>query len=496
MNKTFSIKTAGAAGQGIKSTGARLAMFLATHGFNVYNYHEYPSLIRGGHTTVQTIFSLDPVNAPILKLDVLIAFNIGSVDLHLSELNPGGILIYDDKMEAPKVEGGIKVVPAPLSDQVKCFDSIINILGDSEMAATFRLPSNSNKMVITGSVAISSAAIAAGLQFSAIYPMSPISGILDHLAKHQEKYGYVYKQPEDEIAAINMTIGASFAGARVMTATSGGGFCLMTEGYGLAGMTETPVVIILGMRPGPATGLPTWNEQGDLQFVLNAHQGDFPRIVLAAGDNEEAFNMTLKAFNLAERYTCPVVVLVDKNICEQEQSFPPFDYTGYQVEAVNRRLPGTGVHFVANSDEHDEEGFSTEDKDLRIKQMDKRMQKLEDCARNDMTQPQLIGPAAADLTIVSWGSCKGAILDAMKNFDRVNYLHLTWFSPFPSRTVGEILSKAKKILAIEQNYSGQMTRLIREKTGIEIKNKYLKYDGRMFFKEEVEEAINVSLRGE
>ena len=279
-----------------------------------------------------------------------------------------------------------------------------------------------------------------------------------------------------------------------MTATSGGGFCLMTEGYGLAGITETPIVIILGMRPGPATGLPTWNEQGDLQFVLNAHQGDFPRIVLAAGDSEEAFNLTLIAFNLAERYTCPVVVLVDKNICEHEQSFKPFEYAKYQIETPNRRLPGTGIHFVANSDEHDDEGFSTESAQIRVTQMKKRMDKLEVCAKNDMPSPQLVGPALADLTIVSWGSCKGAILDAMQSFPNVNFLHLTWFSPFPAQAVGEILAKAKNILAIEQNYSGQMTRLIREKTGIEIKNKLLKYDGRMFYREEIEEAINVSLR--
>jgi 2-oxoglutarate/2-oxoacid ferredoxin oxidoreductase subunit alpha len=158
------------------------------------------------------------------------------------------------------------------------------------------------------------------LQFAAIYPMSPISNILHTLAQHQMTYGYVYKQPEDEISAINMAIGASFAGARSMTATSGGGFCLMAEGYGLAGITETPLVIIEGMRGGPATGLPTWSSQGDLQFVLHAHQDEFPRIVLAAGDVEDAFYMTMEAFYIADKYQTPVVVLLDKNICDDEES--------------------------------------------------------------------------------------------------------------------------------------------------------------------------------
>ncbi|MEK7127904.1 MAG: hypothetical protein AAB838_04260 [Patescibacteria group bacterium] len=338
-------------------------------------------------------------------------------------------------------------------------------------------------MIINGNEAVAFGAIAAGLQFAAIYPMSPISGILEILAKYQEKFGYVYKQPEDEIAAINMAIGASYAGARSMTATSGGGFCLMTEGYGLAGMTETPLVIINGMRPGPATGLPTWSEQGDLQFVLNAGQGDFPKIVLAAGDVTEAFNLTLKAFNLADRYKTPVVLLIDKNICEGDQAVAPFDYSSYKIDHE------TTFPRRANSDEHDDEGFSTEESAERIKQMDKRMKKLVDCAKNDMPTPQLIGSENADLTIVSWGSCKGPIIDTMTEFTNVNYLHLTWFSPFPSDAVKTLLEKAKKVLAIEQNYSGQMCRLIREKTGFEIANKLLKYDGRMFYREEIIDKI-------
>jgi 2-oxoglutarate ferredoxin oxidoreductase subunit alpha len=456
VNKTYAILVGGAAGQGIKSTGVAVARHLAKAGFNVYTYSEYPSLIRGGHNTTQITFSKDPVNAPIKQVDLLIAFNKEAVEKHPC----------DSVLETNNI------------------DEILH-----KITEVFRLenpdPGRDDHFVVNGNEAVAYGAIAVGLQFAAIYPMSPISGIIDVLAKHQKKFGFIYRQPEDEIAAINMAIGASYAGARAMTATSGGGFCLMTEGFGLAGMTETPLVIVLGMRPGPATGLPTWSEQGDLQFVLNAHQGDFPRIVLAAGDVTEAFNLTLEAFNLADRYKTPVVLLLDKNLCEGDQSIILPDYSSYQIDHENT-LPKR-----ANSDEHDDEGFSIEESSERIKQMNKRMKKLDDCTKNDMLTPHLIGagPETADLTIVSWGSCKGPIIDALREFNNVNYLHLTWFSPFPSEAVKNILENSKRVLAVEQNYSGQMCRLIREKTGVEIKDKLLKYDGRMFYREEIIDKI-------
>ena len=365
-------------------------------------------------------------------------------------------------------------------------------------------------LVLNGDEAAALGAIGGGLQFASIYPMTPITNVITVLAAYQEKYGYIYKQPEDEIAAITMAIGASYAGARAMTATSGGGFCLMTEGFGLAGMTETPVVIIMGMRAGPATGFPTWSEQGDLRFVLHASHGDFPRIVLAPGDGKEVFEMTMQAFNLAEKYQTPVVVLVDKNICEDDQSFEYFDTSAYKVDRGNfttekvddykryaleadgiskRSVPGSGNWFLTNSDEHNAYGYSDEEADNRIEQHGKRMTKLVTCAKNDMQKPQLFGPADADLTIVSWGSNKGAILQAMKEFPNVNFLHTTWMSPFPADEVKKVLSGAKSLLLIENNYTAQFAGLIREQTGIEIENKFLKYDGRPFFVEEISDKL-------
>ena len=301
-----------------------------------------------------------------------------------------------------------------------------------------------------------------------------------------------------------------------MVATSGGGFCLMSEAYGLAGMTETPIVIFEGMRGAPATGLPTWTEQGDLRFVLHAHQGEFPRIVLVAGDVEEAFYLARKAFNLAEKYQTPVLILLDKYICESHESVLPFDNNDFEIDRGNfsadklnekymryalaengisqRTIPGTGNFIMANSDEHTQEGYSNEEAEMRIAQMNKRMQKLKTCEKEDMEKPILYGPKDAETTIVSWGSNKGPILESLKSLPNVNYLHLIWINPFPVDAVKEALQNSKHIINIECNYSAQMKGLIKEKTGIEIKEEVLRYDGRPFYPEDIVERVKGSTK--
>lgn len=300
-----------------------------------------------------------------------------------------------------------------------------------------------------------------------------------------------------------------------MTATAGGGFSLMVEGLGLAAMMETPLVIIEGMRPGPATGLPTWSAQGDLRFVLHAHQGDFPRIVLAAGDPKEAFELTMQAFNLADKYQTPVIVLVDKNICEHDQSMPVFNFSDYTVDRGKftteklefferyalsddgislRSVPGSGNFFIGNSYEHTTVGHDSEEIEDINNQMRKRMRKILTCASNEDTVPKLYGPQEADVTIVSWGSNKGSIRQALKDFPNVNFLHITWMSPFPSEKVKEVLEKAKHIINLECNYSAALGGLIRERTGIEITDNFLKYDGRPFFPEEIAEKLKTVLK--
>ena len=557
--KPFIFKIGGEAGFGIMSSGLNMSKLVSRSGYFSFDYSEYPSIIRGGHNLMQIVISDEPVRAQYKTTDFLVALNKETIDLHAEELVDGGSLLCDEENK-PLLQKSkkINIFLIPINKIAKEIGGSLLLRNTAALGASIALlggnleifknliaqefsakdpkitennfavcqagydyakknygdkiknilkPRQSEtKMVINGNEAISLGAVAAGMQFSAIYPMTPISGILHSLALLQKKYGFVCKQPEDEIAAINMAIGASFAGARSLVATSGGGFCLMTEAYGLAGMTETPLVIIEGMRGAPATGLPTWTEQGDLRMVLHAHHGDFPRIVLAAGDIEEAFHLTMLAFNLADKYQTPVVVIVDKQICESHMSIGLFDYKTYKVEVgklllkkqdnykrfalsadgISTRSPvGFGNYVMANSDEHNEYGFSSEEAKNRIDQMNKRMQKLETCAKNDMSNPVLFGPKDADLTIVSWGSNKGAVLEAIKHFKNVNFLHLTWVSPFPAVAIKKALEKARRVLNVECNYSAQMGSLIREKTGIEIKNNLLKYDGRPFYPEEI-----------
>lgn len=566
--KPFIFKIGGEAGFGIMSAGLIFSKLAVRSGYYVFNYTEYPSIVRGGHNVMQVAIADESIGAPYWRTDFLIALNQQTIDLHIDELEDGASLIYDaEKCELPKISKKINVFAVPMNRLAKEIGDALLLRNTVSLGAAAALlggefeilkdllakefskhpelvennyrvaaagyeyikehyqdkicdlfkpkHETNEQIVITGNEAIALGAVAAGMQFAAIYPMTPINNILHTLAPLQEKYGFIYKQPEDEIAGINMAIGASFAGARAMTATAGGGFCLMTEAYGLAGMTETPLVIIEGMRGGPATGLPTWTGQGDLRFVLHAHQEEFPKIILTAGDTEEAFYLAMQAFNLADKYQTPVVIITDKLLCESHISVRPFNYEDYKInrgklvtekQADYRRYvlandgisprsaPGYGNEVVANSDEHDESGYSNETSQNRKDQMNKRMQKLQTCAKEDMPPPHLFGPKKADLTIVSWGSNKGVILEAMKHFANVNFLHLTWINPFPAEAVKDVLSKARSVLNVECNYSGQMSGLIKEKTGIEITNNLLKYDGRPFFTEEIISAIKNILK--
>lgn len=561
MTYPFTLKIGGEAGFGIMSAGLAMAKIATRSGYQIFSYAEYPSIIRGGHNVVQVTISPEPIYAQYQPTHVLVAFNQETINLHQDELVDGSHVIFDaDKgMSVPElpvsvnalhvpfnalatthggstlmrntvalgalialVEGELSMLFALIEEEFggkserivranqQCtqagYDLVKTQYAQSCQAVLTPRPVDVVPMVLTANESVALGAIAAGMQFSAIYPMTPTSNILHTLAPFQDKYNYIYKQPEDEISAINMALGAAHAGARAMVATAGGGFNLMAEGYGLAGITELPIVIIVGMRGGPATGLPTWTEQADLRFVLHASQGDFPRFVLAAGDAQEAHEQTLLAFNLADKYQTPVVILVDKHICECQISLPPFDTSAYVIDRGKytrekvegfaryalsedgvslRSTPGSGNHFIANSDEHNEHGYSSESAQNRIDQMNKRMHKLQVCAAQDMQPPQLFGPTDAEVTLVSWGSNKGAILEAMRVLPHVNFLHLTWMNPFPTEAVTRMLKNAKYLICIENNFSGQLKGLIREHTGIMILDTLQKYDGRPFYPEEI-----------
>jgi 2-oxoglutarate ferredoxin oxidoreductase subunit alpha len=346
------------------------------------------------------------------------------------------------------------------------------------------------------------------------------------MAKHASDHGLLLKQAEDEIAALNMVIGASFAGVRAMTATSGGGYSLMVEATGLAGMTETPAVIVECMRAGPSTGLPTKTEQGDLNMVLGASQGDFPRLVLAPRNPEEAFEATWRAFNLAESYQCPVFVISDLYLSEMWRTVEPPDFDvpivrgliaeDGQEEFLRYRITETGVSprsipgqpdlaFVAGSDEHNEKGDLISDVlagipqhvQLRARMMEKRMRKLQYAAK-EMRPPELWGPRTAEATIISWGSTQAAAREAVEELGRrgikarsMEYCDL-W--PFPAEATKKALKGAKNTIVVEGNYTGQFSRLLRAETGIQVKHHLLKYDGEPFYSGEivarVEEVVN------
>lgn len=563
----ISLRIGGPAGMGIMQTGLMFSKCCSRIGLHVFDYIEYPSLIRGGHNTYHIRAEDEEVRSQIAMLDVLIALDEETLSIHCDELRHDSIVIYDEKSVDPgrtRLRDGIRC-PLPLKELAAeadgselmqntvalgaalgllsypfpVFEGIIKdafqgkkaeIIKENVKAAKkgythaqeryghhsrYRLSpiAAPKRMVLTGNEAIALGAVKGGLKFYAAYPMTPASSILHTLAAWQERHGIVVKQTEDEIGTINMAIGAGFAGVRSMVATSGGGFALMQEGISLAGITETPIVVVEVQRGGPGTGVPTFTEQADLKFVLNAGHGDFPRILLAPGDVEEAFHFTMEALNLAERYQTPVMIISDKYLGESHKSAelfvprvgidrgklvrkagPGFLRYAESPDGVSpRSIPGVkDGFFLANSDEHDGFGFSNEEIPVRNAMMEKRMRKLE-TLRKELPEPTLHGPADAEVTIVSWGSTKGPILDAMRWLARdgfaVNFLQITHVSPFPAAAVERILKGAKRLLLVENNFTGQMGGVIREQTGVAIEERLLRYDGRPFYPEQIYERV-------
>lgn len=566
----------GEAGYGIMTTGAMIGKIFTRLGLSVFDYTEYPSLIRGGHNAYYVRASDAPIFSQKMKVDILVALNDYAVTRHMHELTENAAIIYDPtlvNMENKNLPSGIVLVPVPLIEIAKkeantmvmmntvtigaslalVYDDY-SILGDI-LQETFGkkgekiIAENINtskagfdhvkqsqlgkspisiakkpqeSLYVHGAEAVSFAAIKAGVKFAAIYPMTPTNGVLALLAANALKYNIVVKEPEDEIAGINMAIGASYAGVRSLCATSGGGFALMSEGFGLAAQTEVPLVVIMGMRPGPATGMPTWTGQGDVRFVLHAAQDDFPRIILAPGDHLEAFDFTLRAFNLAEKYQLPVIVLVDKYLMEghmtvssaalsklsdnykidrgklltDEETVAEQNYKRYQLteDGISpRSIPGQkGGIALTGSDEHDEKGLYNEESENRTQMMDKRFKKLEH-AKSDIPQPSFYGWEDPVLTIISFGSNKLPIFEAMKWLHKeginINYLQVSFLSPFPDKEVEAVIKAAKKTLVIEANKTGQFEGLIREHTGLSVDHHYRKYDGRPFYPEEIIEKV-------
>ncbi len=560
----FSWKVGGEAGFGIKSAGLVFAKMCNRGGYEVFGYDEYPSLIRGGHNTYQVTVADHPIASTAENIDILVALNREAVMRHISELTHGGAIIYDRattaiSLNAKQKEMNLKLIDVPLQEFAHKDNGKLVMRNTIALGATqallglpfallagvikktfahkpdavklnvnaarrgyeyvkknyanvdfkIKLPVRTmeEEMLLTGNDAISLGALAAGLQMYVAYPMTPSSGILHYLASKAHSEKLIVKHAEDEISVINMALGASHAGVRAMCGTSGGGFSLMVEALGLAGITETPLVIVNAQRPGPATGLPTWTEQGDLRFVMHAAQGEFPRIVVAPGDHEECFYLTAQAFNWADRYQVPVIILTDKFLGESHRTVAPFvtgkvridrgkaivsdavlakmkDYQRYRVtqDGISpRSIPGqkNGI-FLANSDEHDVYGITNEDSQNRISQADKRFRKLQGV---NLGGANVYGNPRAKTTIVAWGSLKGPIMDAIAWLPdrlrrKVNFLHLNVLLPFPSEAVSHVLKHRKKTQLIENNATGKLGGILRRETGLQLHDHMLEYECR------------------
>jgi 2-oxoglutarate ferredoxin oxidoreductase subunit alpha len=576
----FSFLIGGEAGAGISRSGFLLAKACMRGGLSVFGVNDYQSLIRGGHNFYIVRISDGEIYSQPDHVDLLIALNAQTMLRHKDELVSGGGIIYDENDIDLKAETldrkDLKLYPIPLKkivvDELKephnlimrntvalgatialtdyDFSLLEEILRDTfkpEVAESnikaarkgydyikqnfksefeYRLKktetAGKRRVFLTGNEAVGLGALKAGCKFYVSYPMTPTTGLLHFMTSNERSYGMITMQPEGEVAAINMITGAAFAGARVMTATSGGGFCLMSEGLGMTGMTETPVVVMVGQRPGPSTGLPTYSAQGDLRFVIHASQGEFPRVVIAPGDIEECFYETLRAFNWADKYQLPVILLTDKYLVESEVSVEPFDvnrvaiergsliadnyegkeeYGRYEITETGvspRAVPSAkGAIVHANSDEHDEYGLTTEDPVITTAMMDKRMRKLSAIAKEieerNIETVKFYGPEEARATIISWGSTKGPIREAMKLLKSedvaVNYLQILYLHPFPNGEVEKVLGRAKKTIVVEQNKTSQLSTLIRDHNLRGVDHKILKYDGRPFNPGDLSERI-------
>lgn len=591
IENRFTWKIGGEAGFGVNSSGLLFAKYCLRNGLYAFEYSEYPSLIRGGHQTSQVSVDTKLVTSEHFVVDVLLAMNKASVELHVAELSDASAVIFDSgqfSLSSPqevlgKKSTNVTFIGVPLTEiaieigglnifrnvvglgaSIALLDGDLSVLFDllaqefgkkneevvelnrraaqsgydyvkmhhSGLMTTFqhrlvKQTSLDRAMVVSGNESIGIGAVRGGVTFYAGYPMTPSSTLLSFMAANQYDYNYVVKHAEDEIAVVNMTIGASFAGARAMCATSGGGLALMGEGIGLAAITETPLTVVNVQRPGPATGLPTWTDQGDLRFVLHAAQGEFLRVVAAPGDMEECYITIQQCLNWAEKYQIPTIVLSDKWLAESHAVVPAFvpdaipiergklvlksdeygtfnkfsadtsqyaRYTPTHDGVSPRTVPGViGGVFLANSDEHEEHGYTSEESEVRMEQVDKRMMKLHPLLK-EMPDPKIYGNEHSSILLIGWGSVKGPMLEAIKMVEReldtsVAFMHFVYMWPFPKDAMRDALEKYRRVILVENNSQGQLGGLIAQMTGNLIHERWLKYDGRPFWPEELKEKI-------
>lgn len=552
----ISIVLCGEAGAGIQTVENVVSRIFKTAGFNLFTSKEYMSRVRGGSNSTQLRVSGKPIDCYCDRIDIFIPFDkeayehlahritentviladkdtIGEmdkpfIDIPLSKAAKEiGGAIYSNMIASGTILGlfkadfahlekiisgtfgrkGEAVVNANIKAGKKGYEIAETIL--KEINIEVALDANSpDKIQLSGADALGLGALAGGCDFIASYPMTPGTNFFAFLAKNQKEFGVVVEQAEDEIAAINMAIGASYAGARSAVSTSGGGFALMCEGVSLAAIIETPVVIHLAQRPGPATGLPTRTEQADLDLALYSGHGEFERAVFAPGTPKDCFEMTKQAFDIADKYQIPVFVLSDQYLTDSIFTCPKFDipeppvkhifetspdYMRYRVTPNGvspRGVPGYGKGFVsADSDEHDESGHITESEKMRVLMHEKRLRKY-DTLINEVVEPELTGNKDYETLVICWGSTVYTVKEAVSliNDDKTAMLYFKQVYPVHPKTK-EYLKKAKKVIFVEQNAFGQFENLVRKFTDCKADGSVRKYDGMPFSADIVAQRI-------
>jgi 2-oxoglutarate ferredoxin oxidoreductase subunit alpha len=564
----MTIRIGGAAGDGVESSGAGFCQALARAGLHVFGLPDYYSRVRGGHNWYSIRVSDRPLFSHSEPVHLLVALTEETIPRHRDKVAAGGAIVYDTalQVETGDVEGkDILALPVALSDIAKDKAGIVlarntvalgvvagltgldpspmeSVIRQnfarkgqavvdanlSAMDAGFREgqkhagdfphrlrrnPGAPQRMVASGTQAFALGALAGGCRFTSGYPMTPGSPVLHWMAAHASEYGVVIKHTEDEIAGICMAIGAAYMGARALVPTSGGGFSLMVEALGLAGITETPVVIYSAQRPGPATGLPTRQEQGDLLFMLHASQGEFPRFMLAPGTHEQLFEAGWRAFNLADKYQTPTLVLSDHYLAVAVRTLPlqAFDFEAVDIDRgallssaeldaleepyLRFQITDSGVSpraapghpnavYVTTGNEHDEDGSINEEMEVRAAQVEKRQRKLVGMA-GEISGPTLYGPEQAEITYVCWGSTYGPLQEAVDRLNASkpgsgNLLHFADLWPFPTQEAISAMDSAQRLVSVEVNATGQLATLIRSQTGRAMDGSILRYDGRAF----------------
>lgn len=575
MIKDISVLIAGKAGDGVLFTGNVLAKMLKRSGWEVATYRDFPSNIRGEPTNYSIRASLERIYGRADKEDILMAFDCEAIKKHTKKMAKGGVVFCDGedliKIDSLGKSGvtyhrfllrklakenfgdeifknmvalgalsyilaldfsvvkqiifetflekkGEEIVQKNIKAISLGFKEAKKIIKDEECHVLLR-SRDEDRLLLSGDEAIALGALAAGCRFFAAYPICPATEIWQWLAIYLPQFDGIVVQTEDELSAINMALGASYAGVRAMTSTSGPGASLMMEGFSLAGMAEIPLVVAHVQRTGPSTGIPTKTGQEDLNQWLYGSHGEFPRIILSPGTVEECFEFTIDAFNLAEKYQCPVILLTEQDygqnlrtvkkfnpskakiergkLLSQKELFQIKDFKRYEFTpdgVSSRAIPPmkNGIHMVEGN-EHDERGYRNEDPENRTKMMKKRMKKLTRASK-EVKPPKVWGKGKADAGIIGFGSTFGPIKEATKQLKKkgINskYLQLRALWPFPSRKVEQFIGSCKEIFVVENNFTGQLANLIRSQVRptAEIRN-IKKYSSLAFRPHEISNPI-------